>query len=249
MRVQDDMQDIEGNRTRSETPKRLFDDENAPPRFSSPRPMSPSHPTSPPRPPSPPPSPPRPPSPPSSPRLSPAPLDFDESPNNSGRNTPRDDNDDNDDNDNDSDNDNGYPPCHLSDMATSVEFIRMVKEATLEFQFGVEELAALCDPRENTSILEDDPYLKFSIRNFISLFGCAQDRYEDVRQNYLDLHPNAPVLSYDQVKRRLRNITGIVTWQHDMYVNTCVVFTGPFKDLESCPNLKCAEPVIVFIVW
>ena len=118
----------------------------------------------------------------------------------------------------------------------------MVKEATLEAQFTAEELAALLDPQETDSSPEDDPYLRFSIRNFISLLGCAQEKYEEIRQNYLDLHPNAPVLSYDQVKRRLRNVTGIVTWEDHMCVNTCVAFTGPFAELEHCPNPKCAEP-------
>ena len=125
-------------------------------------------------------------------------------------------------------------------MATSVEFIQMVKDATLETQFNIEELAALRDPQQNGPSPEDDPYLKYSIRNFIDLLGTAQDRYTAVRQNHLELNPDAPILSYDQVKRRVRNLSGIVTWEHDMCVGICVGFTGPFADLEHCP--KCGQP-------
>ena len=118
----------------------------------------------------------------------------------------------------------------------------MVKGATLASQFSPEELAALQDPRPHGFNPTDDPYLKYSIQNFIDLLGCAQDRYAAVRENYLGLHPGAPVLSYDQVKRRLRNLSGIVTWEHDMCVNSHVAFTGPLANLEHCPDPDCKEP-------
>jgi len=196
---------IEENETRPETPQRLSADENTPPILSNPRPPSP---------------PPRPPS--------PTPSDFDDTPQNSGRNTPLDDDD--------------YPPCRLPGIATSIEFIRMVRNATLDSQFSPEELDVLRNPWAHESSPEDDPYLKFSIQNFINLLGCAQDRYAAMRENYLGLHPGAPVLLYDQVKRRARNLSGIITWEHDMCVRGCVGFTGPFTDLGHCPHPDCGEP-------
>jgi len=118
----------------------------------------------------------------------------------------------------------------------------LVKNATLETQFSIEELTALRDPRETKSNPEDDPYLKYCIRNFIDLLGCAQDRYTAVCRNHLELNPDAPLLSYDQVKRRARNLSGIVTWEHHMCVCSCVAFTGPFSELEYCPWPDCGEP-------
>ena len=130
-------------------------------------------------------------------------------------------------------------------MRTSVEFIQMVNEATLESQFSPEELSVLRKPRANDpkdSNPESDPYLKHSIRNFIDLLGCAQDNYTAVRENLQELDPDIPMLSYDQVKRKVRNLSGIVTWEHDMCVRGCIGFTGPFADLENCPNATCGEP-------
>jgi hypothetical protein len=166
--------------------------------------------------------PPTPPPPSSSP---PPGFDDDEFRNESGRDTPPGDE---------------YPPCTLPEMAMSVEFIQLVKAATLGSQFNPEELAALQAPQENDSGPIDDPFLKHSIQNFIDLLGCAQERYADVRRNHLELHPEDPVLSYDQVKRRVRNLSGIVTWEDDMCVKSCFAFTGPLADLEVC--LKCGEP-------
>ena len=116
----------------------------------------------------------------------------------------------------------------------------MVRAATLESQFTLEELNALCNPREHESHLEDDPAFKCSIRNFIDLLGCPQDAYSRVRQNILELLPDTPMLSYDQVKRRVRKLSGVITWEHHMCVGGCIGFTGPFSDLETCPT--CGEP-------
>jgi len=72
-------------------------------------------------------------------------------------------------------------------MKMSIDFIRMVKDATLESQFTAEELATLCDPQGHSSTPEDDRYLKHSIQNFIDLLGCAQDKYTAVRENLREL--------------------------------------------------------------
>jgi hypothetical protein len=125
-------------------------------------------------------------------------------------------------------------------MATFVKFSRMVRAATLESQFTVDELAVLRNPQEHESSPEDDPSLMFAIRNFIDLLGCPQDAYSRVRQNVLEMFPNTSILSYDQVKRRVRKLSGVITWEHHMCVGGCVGFTGPFSDLESCPT--CGEP-------
>ncbi|KAF9646246.1 hypothetical protein BDM02DRAFT_3130490 [Thelephora ganbajun] len=50
------------------------------------------------------------------------------------------------------------------------------------------------------------------------------------------------MLSYDQVKRRVSELSGLVTWKHHMCVNSCVGFTGPFADLEECPHPRCHQP-------
>ena len=122
----------------------------------------------------------------------------------------------------------------------SVQFARMVRAATLESQFSPEELAVLRNPQETETNPEDDPYLRCSIRNFVDLLGSSQETYSRVRQNILELFPESPMLSYDQVKRRVRNLSGVVTWEHHMCVRGCIGFTGPYSDLETCP--ECSEP-------
>ena len=206
------MQGTEETETRPDASYRPSGNENTPQLLFTPRPPSPS-------------TPPR----------SPTPSEIEDTPPNSGRNTPIDNHNNDDENDD-------YPRCRLPDLATSIEFIRMVRGATLDSQFSPEELTAFHDPQPHAFNPANDPYLKYSIQNFIDLLGCAQDRYAALRENYLDLHPGAPLLSYDQVKRRLRNLSGIITWEHDMCVHGHVAFTGPYVKLERCPDPDCEEP-------
>ena len=116
----------------------------------------------------------------------------------------------------------------------------MVKEATLATQFSPEDLAEFLNPQEHTSVPSDDPVLRFSLRNFISCMDASQRTYEEVCRNARELIPDLEPLSFYQVQRRARDLSGILTWEHHMCFNSCVGFTGPFAALENCPN--CDEP-------
>ena len=53
-------------------------------------------------------------------------------------------------------------------------------------------------------------------------------------------NPAEPLLSYDIVKWHITEISGMTAIQEEMCVNTCIAFTGPFSELDICP--ECAEP-------
>ena len=112
----------------------------------------------------------------------------------------------------------------------------MVQEATLESQFNPEELAELLDPQEHPSTPPDDPALRLSLLNYISFMGCSQDTYEAAHQNLSQCFPDIKLLSFYWIERQARNLSGIITWEHHMCVDSCVDFTGPFADLERCPD-------------
>ena len=116
----------------------------------------------------------------------------------------------------------------------------MVEEATLASQFEPDELAELLNPLGHVSTPSDDPGLKLSLSNFISLMGYPQDAYEATRRNIQACYPDIKIFSLYQVERRAQNLSGIVTWEHHMCAKSCVGFTGPFANLELCP--RCGEP-------
>ena len=116
----------------------------------------------------------------------------------------------------------------------------MLEEATLESQFSPDELEALRNPQELSSSPSEDPDLLLSISSYITNLNASQDIYRKNRLNIQRRSPEVKMLSYDQVKRKVLSLSGVVTWQHDMCVDSCVGFTGPHARLEECP--RCQEP-------
>ncbi|CDO78241.1 hypothetical protein BN946_scf184571.g4 [Trametes cinnabarina] len=69
---------------------------------------------------------------------------------------------------------------------------------------------------------------------------ASQDNYNDNRAAILELHPDDDIPSYDQIRRKVADLTGIHALQTAMCVNSCIAYTGPFADLRECPH--CQEP-------
>ena len=129
-------------------------------------------------------------------------------------------------------------------MKIDHEFIRLARVATLESQFSAAELQALRNPTEHHSSPSDDPDLLLSIRFYISSLDHHQSQkaYSEARADIQERFPESWMLSYDQVKRRVSDLSGVVTWKHNMCANSCVAFTGPYENLEECPRTDCREP-------
>ena len=131
-------------------------------------------------------------------------------------------------------------PVTLEDMKTNMEFVEMLKEATLESQFSPSELDEFRNPQEISFSPSEDPDLLLSILNYIANLNASQDVYNKNRLNIQRRFPEAKVLSFDQAKRMVSKLSGVVTWKHDMCVDSCTGFTGPYEHLEECP--KCSKP-------
>lgn len=54
----------------------------------------------------------------------------------------------------------------------------------------------------------------------------------------LEQHPELTIqiMSYYKVKTLLQKLSRVVPLIHDMCIKSCIGFTGPYKDLESCPH-------------
>jgi hypothetical protein len=99
----------------------------------------------------------------------------------------------------------------------------------------------LCHPIQNELNLLDDPDLLFSLRLFLSTTSASDQVYNDVRSDILNRHPEDNVLSLASVKKKIQDLTGVVPIVHDMCPNSCVAYTGPFSNLDTCPNSDCQE--------
>ena len=129
------------------------------------------------------------------------------------------------------------PNITLENMKLNFEFVRMVREATLESQLSPAELEAFQNPQELRFSPADDRYLRLSISFYISGLDhhSSERHYASSRENIQETWPDSEMLSYDQVKRRVSKLSGVLTWKNDMCVDSCAAFTGPFTPLEECP--------------
>ena len=138
--------------------------------------------------------------------------------------------------------DEGKPHLTLEKMKTDRRFIEMIRESTLESQLSPGELQTFRNPLEHQFLPSDDEDLHLSIDFYVSSLDHAQSQkaYAKSRSSILRHFPGSNMLSYDQVKRRVSDLSGIVTWKHDMCFYSCAGFTGPFENLDGCPH--CGEP-------
>jgi hypothetical protein len=148
----------------------------------------------------------------------------------------------------DSDDENPLPPefdeelpaITREDMLLNQRFVEMLKGATLESQFSPDELRDFCNPEKLWFSPSEDPDLLLSISNYVDTLNASQDVYTKTRANIQRRCPDVEILSYDQVKRRTSQLSGVLTWQNDMCVDSCAGFTGPYEHLQECP--KCGKP-------
>ena len=130
---------------------------------------------------------------------------------------------------------------HLDDLRRTVEMITEIRNASLAAQFEEDDLADLKNPPEDELDI-DDRYFRLSLEMYLIHTNSSQENYRKSIDAITRCHPEAKgrLLSYDQIRRRVKNLTGIVPIQDDMCVNTCMAFTGPYKDLDTC--LECSQP-------
>jgi len=85
-----------------------------------------------------------------------------------------------------------------------------------------------------------------SIELFLDTTTASQNVYENVcatlTQHMQRINPGVEfeLLSHYRMQGTIAELTGIYSMMHDMCLNTCIAYMGPFSDFASCP--KCKEP-------
>ena len=131
--------------------------------------------------------------------------------------------------------------AHLENLKDTLAAIEEIKNASLDVQFDKDDLFYLKNPPEEELDI-NDRYFRYSLDLYLAHLNTPQEVYRDSVNAYLKLHPEGKgkVLSFDQIKRRVKNLTGIVPIYDDLCINSCMAFTGPYKDLDTC--LECKGP-------
>ena len=136
--------------------------------------------------------------------------------------------------------DEDIPQSRIESVRIAQSFIEEIKNATLDN--GKLEPAAterLRHPDEEIVDLSD-PDLHYSLDLYMSCINASEATYNSARQAAIRQFPQVEVLSHHRAKTIIADISGVVSVEDDMCINSCHAFTGPFIDLDACTI--CSEP-------
>ena len=137
------------------------------------------------------------------------------------------------------DSDGNPAGIELPKLQTTQRFIDLLREAVLEGSgMHDDDIKGLREPGPKHELVDPSPLVR-SIRHFLNNTLSSREHYETLRRIELMHNSDDAILSFDQVKRRIRWLSGVVPLEHDMCTNSCVAFTGPYSELDCCP--RCSE--------
>jgi hypothetical protein len=128
----------------------------------------------------------------------------------------------------------------LDNIKLVMQYIQALESASLSDEMGLdsETIDRLRDAPQVPVDLTD-PDLRLSLDLFLSVSNSSQETYISARKAILRRHPEDEILTYDQIKRRVAQLSGVVPLTFDMCINSCAAYTGPLSSFETCP--KCGE--------
>ena len=127
----------------------------------------------------------------------------------------------------------------LPQLQTAQQYIDLLRSAELvKSGMQPEEIDELRNPGQDHMLEDPSPLLR-SLRHFVNNSSASRKHYENLRAIEHMHRPDDPMLSFDQVKRRVCWLSGVVPVEYDMCVNSCLAFTGPRESLDACSH--CGE--------
>ena len=123
-------------------------------------------------------------------------------------------------------------------MRISQTFVNSLKNATLDND-GLDPatLHQLRHPPQGPINIQDNPDLRLSLDLFLQ---HSETDYMKTREAILRRHPEDDIPSHYQMTRKIVELTGVDSVANDMCPNSCIGYTGPFSNLEHCP--ECGDP-------
>ncbi|KAG1906594.1 uncharacterized protein F5891DRAFT_926869, partial [Suillus fuscotomentosus] len=124
------------------------------------------------------------------------------------------------------------------DLRTSLAYILALQNASLDDSgtgLSPDATERLRNPPNHPFSIDDDPELKLAVRLYLAL-NNADDDYTKAASAIKEYNNDIELPSHCQIKSLVSQITGVEEMKHDMCLNTCIGFTGPFASLDHCPE-------------
>jgi hypothetical protein len=131
----------------------------------------------------------------------------------------------------------------LDNMKTAMAFIEALKIASLDDEWSkldADTLYQLRNPSTTPVDINENPSWRLGLDLYLSISNVSQETYTSVRKAILRRYPDEDIPSYYLIKKYVAELSGVCSIEHDMCINSCIAYTGPFKELQTCP--ECGEP-------
>ena len=128
----------------------------------------------------------------------------------------------------------------LPKLQTTQKFIDILRMASLNNTgMDPEDLETLCNSGPTINLINPSPIL-ILLRHFINNSGSSWDHYNNLQEIELLDDPERVFLSFDQVKRCICYLSGVILLEYNMCPGSCVTYTGPYHVLDKCPTCNTA---------
>ncbi|KAF8633516.1 hypothetical protein AX17_004432 [Amanita inopinata Kibby_2008] len=132
------------------------------------------------------------------------------------------------------------PASTIENVRILQEFIKQIRSARLEESgLDTETIERLRNPPEDLVDISD-PDIRLSLDIFLAGTNASEQVYKSSREAILYRFPDCKMLSFYEVKKLVAELSGIVSVEDDMCVNSCHAFVGPLAGYEAC--IICHEP-------
>ncbi|TFK49607.1 hypothetical protein OE88DRAFT_1736611 [Heliocybe sulcata] len=133
---------------------------------------------------------------------------------------------------------------NIDEIRDADQYIKLIKNATLSdghSRMDDEVLQRLLDPPPQSILEIDDPDILFSIRVYLSLTEASKQCYKSMQRAVRErFGEGVKMLSFYEVRKLTGELTGIYPIVYGMCKNSCMAYTGPYADLDTCKY--CAHP-------
>ena len=131
-----------------------------------------------------------------------------------------------------------YSNVKIDDLHIALKYVRSLQNASLDDRgVGLDERGVdrLRNPPTDVLWMDGNKNLETAIKLYLGLPHADSD-YDMACRIFMEQDSTncSGFPSLFQVKEAIARLTGIEAVVHDMYVNSCMVFTGPFSELNHC---------------
>ncbi|KAF9018702.1 hypothetical protein BDZ89DRAFT_1139827 [Hymenopellis radicata] len=118
---------------------------------------------------------------------------------------------------------------HANETLSNIETVQFTQHLTID---------PLRNPPQTLPDLSNED-VRYSIDLFLAMTHASDDTFTKVRDAALRRHPDDAIMSHYEIKKLVEGLTGVVSVDDDMCINSCLSYVGPFEKDEKCR--KCGE--------